>query len=39
MGAAARRVAEQSWSWEAHFLRLEAEMLRLLEDKRPSNGP
>ena len=31
MGAAARSFVEQTWAWEAHFLRLEAEMFGALD--------
>jgi len=32
MGAAARSFVEQTWTWEAHFLRLEAEMFDALDE-------
>jgi glycosyltransferase involved in cell wall biosynthesis len=31
MGAAARRFVEDNWTWEAHYLRLEAEMVGAIE--------
>ncbi len=34
MGAAARRFVEKNWTWEAHFLRLEAEMMRAVDAAR-----
>jgi glycosyltransferase involved in cell wall biosynthesis len=34
MGAAARRFVEENWTWEAHYLRLEAEMIRAVDEKR-----
>ena len=35
MGDAARRFVEQSWSWEAHFLKLEAAMREAIDEFRP----
>jgi glycosyltransferase involved in cell wall biosynthesis len=32
IGAAARKFVEQNWTWEAHFLRLEAEMLEAIDE-------
>ena len=32
IGRAARRFVERHWTWEAHFLRLEAEMLRAVAE-------
>ena len=34
MGAAARRFVEDNWTWEAHYLRLEAEMIRSVDAAR-----
>jgi glycosyltransferase involved in cell wall biosynthesis len=34
MGESARAFVEQNWTWEAHFLRLEAEMLAALDAER-----
>jgi len=33
MGDAARDFVRKSWTWEAHFLRLEADMLAALDEK------
>ncbi len=33
MGAAARSFVQETWTWEAHFLRLEAEMFTALDEK------
>lgn len=34
VGAAARRFIEENWTWEAHYLRLEAEMVRAVDEQR-----
>jgi glycosyltransferase involved in cell wall biosynthesis len=31
LGRAARRFVERHWTWEAHFMRLEAEMVRAID--------
>jgi hypothetical protein len=33
MGTAARSFVEKAWTWEAHFLRLEAEMFNALDER------
>jgi glycosyltransferase involved in cell wall biosynthesis len=33
MGAAARSFVEKAWTWEVHFLRLEAEMFNALDER------
>ena len=33
MGAAARSFVQATWTWEAHFLRLEAEMFAALDER------
>jgi len=38
-GAAARKFVEENWTWEAHFLRLEAEMLTAIDELADRNGP
>jgi glycosyltransferase involved in cell wall biosynthesis len=35
IGRAARRFVERHWTWEAHFLRLEAEMMRAVDAMTP----
>jgi glycosyltransferase involved in cell wall biosynthesis len=37
IGAAARQFVEQNWTWEAHFLRLEAEMLDAIDELADQN--
>lgn len=37
IGAAARRFVEQNWTWKAHFLRLEAEMLDAIDELADQN--
>ena len=38
IGAAARKFVEENWTWEAHFLRLEAEMLLAIDELAERNG-
>jgi len=37
IGAAARKFVEKNWTWEAHFLRLEAEMLDAIDELADQN--
>ncbi|MBK20664.1 MAG: glycosyl transferase family 1 [Rhodospirillaceae bacterium] len=39
VGSAARKFVEQHWTWEAHFLRLEEEMLMAIDELADKNEP